>query len=419
MASFLTWLVDTPAIRAFELFLAWFPVLFAFLAITASRQFFLDRQGIVTQRLEPTGADVEAAHERWPVLSVIIPAHDEEATIDRTLRDVTALAWPTLDVVVIDDGSTDGTARIVDRWAATEPSIRVVHKAVNEGKASALDDALDLIAGGLVLICDADAAIPPVTAVLLAAQLEHHSDLAAVAANPRMLHTGTLLEKLQAVEFSATVSTQRRGHAAWGRISTLSGVCALFRTDVLRDIGGFDPVQPAEDIEITWRLQCAGWRVGYEPRAVIGTVPARTMRAWFRQRRRWAAGLVRALQANGRSALRLRNAPTWPLLLEATASIVWCHLLVLMTLLWVVCVVVGVDPSGNSPFIGAWGVFAVCVAIAQITWGMHLDRTDDPGIRTLRPYIPLFPLFYWWLMAFTVVVTTIPTLVTPPRRVRW
>lgn len=419
MASFLNDLAHSPVVRVLELFLAAFPVVYAFLAINASRQFFLDRRGIVTQRLEPGSDDVDEAHHRWPRLTVAISVRDGAETISRTLSDLSHLAWPAVDIVVVDDGSTDATPGILDRFDAGPHRIRVVHKPASEGKATALQEILAEVDTEILLVCDDDVGVPPATVVLLAAQLAHHDDLAAVTANPRMVRTERLVEKLQAIEFSSTVSTQRRGHAAWGRISTMSGVCTLFRTSALRSVGGFDPDQPAEDIELTWRLQCAGWRVGYEPHAVVGTYPARTLRSWFRQRRRWAAGLVRALRANGRDALRLRNAVTWPLVLEAVASIVWCHLLVVLTVLWVACVAVGVSPSGNSPIVGAWGTLALLVTVAQINWGMHLDREDDPGIRSLRWYTPLFPLAYWWMMAATVVVATVPALVTRRRRVRW
>lgn len=419
MASFLTWFVESGYFRFLQLFVAWFPVLFAFMAINSSRQLLLDRRGIVTQRLEPSGDDIESAHRRWPVLTVVVPTHNGSDSVGRTIDDVRHLAWPRLEVIVVDDGSTDGTGALLDRIAREHPEIRVVHKMANEGKSAALNDAIALATGGILLICDDDALLPPSTAVLLAAQLAHHDDLAAVTANPRMLRTERLIEKLQAVEFSTTVSTQRRGHSAWGRISTISGVCTMFRTDVLRDVGGFDVRQPTEDIEITWRLQCAGWRVGYEPAATIGTYPMPTMRRWFRQRRRWATGLVRAVITNFGDAIRPRNYAVWPLLLEAIGSILWCHLYFGLVAVWLVCLAIGVPVTGDAVIIGEWGAFTLCVTIAQILWGMHLDREDDPTITRLRPYAPLFPLVYWWLLALTVVVSTVPALFPRRRNVRW
>lgn len=419
MASFLSWLVESGWFYFVQLFVAWFPVLFAFMAINSSRQLLLDRRGIVTQRLEPSEDDIQTAHQQWPVLTVVVPTHNGADSVGRTIDDVRHLAWPRLEVIVVDDGSTDGTAALLDQIAKEHPDIRVVHKVTNEGKSVALNDAISLATGGILLISDDDALLPPATATLLAAQLAHHDDLAAVTANPRMLRTEKLIEKLQAVEFSTTVSTQRRGHAAWGRISTISGVCTMFRTDVLREVGCFDATQPTEDIEITWRLQCAGWRVGYEPTAAIGTYPMPTMKRWFKQRHRWASGLVRAVITNFRSAVRPRNYAVWPLLLEAIGSILWCHLYFMLIAVWILCLAIGVPLTGDAVIIGEWGAFTLCVTIGQILWGMHLDREDDPTITRLRLYAPLFPLVYWWLLALTVVVSTVPALLPRRHNVRW
>lgn len=419
MASILSTFIESEVFRALQLYVAWFPLLYALLAINSSRQLHLDRRGIVTQRLEPSKDDIEQAHQQWPCLTIIVPTRNGADSVGRTIDDVRHLAWPELQIIVVDDGSTDATSDLLDKIAAEHPEIQVVHKVVNQGKSAALNDAIQISSGGLILICDDDALVPPATAVLLAAQLAHHEDLAAVTANPRLLRTETLIEKLQAVEFSTTVSTQRRGHSAWGRISTISGVCTMFRADALRAIGGFDSTQPTEDIEITWRLQCAGWRVGYEPMATIGTYPMPTLRRWFQQRRRWAAGLVRAVITNGRQAIRPRNYAVWPLLLEAIGSIIWCHAYFMLILIWLMCLAFGVQLGGDVVIIGEWGALTLCVTIVQILWGMHLDRDDDPSITRLGWYAPLFPLFYWWLLAMTVVTTTVPALFMRRRVIRW
>lgn len=123
--------------------------------------------------------------------------------------------------------------------------------------------------------------------------------------------------------------------------------------------------------------------------------------------------------SNWRDAIRPRNYAVWPLLLEATGSIVWCHLYFLMVLVWPLCAAFGVPLRGDVVIIGEWGTFTLCVTIVQILWGMHLDREDDPTISRLWPYVPLFPLVYWWLLAFTVVTATVPALVMRRRAVRW
>jgi poly-beta-1,6-N-acetyl-D-glucosamine synthase len=270
-------------------FLGWFPMLFAFLVINSSRQFLLDRQGIVTQRLEPNAYEVLAAEDRWPVLSVLVSAREEEASLASCLDSVLGLNWPQVEVIAVDDGSSDATPEILERYRTTA-GVTVITHPQPQGKAASIDEASRWATGGILLVLDADAVLMPETALLLAAQLEHHPDLGAVTGNPRVISTQRLIEKLQAIEFSATVAAQRRSHSSWGRISTMSGICTMFRQDALAAVGGFDPHQLTEDIEMTWRLQSRGWRVAYEPAAVLGTYMPATLGSWIRQRRRWVGG---------------------------------------------------------------------------------------------------------------------------------
>ena len=391
------------------LFLGWFPMFFAFLVINSSRQFFLDRQGIVTQRLEPNALEVLTSQERWPVLSVLLSARDEELFLERCLDTVQALQWPTLEIIAVDDGSTDGTATILDR-AQREHGIKVITHAVPQGKAASIDEAFAQSTGGIVLVIDADAELTPELGLLLAAQIQHHDDIGAVTGNPRVLSTERLIEKLQAIEFSATVAAQRRSHSSWGRISTLSGICTMFRREAIDAVGGFDPRQPTEDIEMTWRMQSSGWRVAYEPAALLGTHMPSTLGAWISQRRRWVAGLVCALRVNWREIVRFKNYPVWPLLLEGVCSLVWCHLLMLLSFFWFLCLVFGAQLAGNAPLVGSWGILVTVVCVWQVLWGIHLDRAYDRSITSVRLYTPLFPLFYWFMMALAAFSATLPAL---------
>ena len=153
--------------------------------------------------------------------------------------------------------------------------------------------------------------------------------------------------------------------------------------------------------------------------AQVGMKVPLTIRHWFKQRRRWGSGLIRVLQKHGFHIIRNWEWPAFPLLLEATLAIIWCHLLLLFIILWLVVTTFG-EPTFASPLgIGRWGAMAVGVSILQIIWGMHLDRSHDRSIIKLWPLAPLYPLFYWSLSAFVVVWTTIPTLLTKPKKILW
>ena len=321
-------------------------------------------------------------------------------------------------MLVVDDGSTDRTADVAR--SLDDPRVEVVHCEQNGGKAAALNLALEMVDTDLVLQLDADSQPERDVLEWLVPQLYRHDDVAAVTANPRVADTSSLLGALQACEFSGTVSALRRGQAAWGRICTMSGICTLFRREVVQSVGGFDPRMHAEDIELSWRLHTHGWRVTYEPEALVAMQVPTTLRSWWRQRTRWSAGLVEALRVHGRQVVRRTHRELWPLAAEAVLSILWCHALVLSALLWAVLLPVGrANVFAESPLPGRWGAFVLVVGIFQVVWGMHLDARHDAGILRLWWVAPLYPLLYWWLSAATVVRTTVPTLVRPLHRISW
>jgi biofilm PGA synthesis N-glycosyltransferase PgaC len=228
-----------------------------------------------------------------------------------------------------------------------------------------------------------------------------------------------LLSKLQAIEFSSTISTLRRGQSAWGRINTISGIMALLRRKEVLELGGFSSEQPTEDIELTWRIHRNGFRCIYEPAAQVSMKVPLTLRDWFKQRTRWGSGLIRVLQKHGFQIVRKWEWPVFPLLLEATFAIIWCHLLALFVAIWILTIIFSGTDIFSPLGIGRWGAMAIGVSILQIIWGMHLDRSHDRSIIKLWPLAPLYPLFYWGLSAFVVVWTTIPTLLTRPKKILW
>ncbi|MFM7063372.1 MAG: glycosyltransferase family 2 protein [Actinomycetes bacterium] len=399
-------------------FVALFPFVVAVLAVDSARRFALDRRGISTARIEPTLADLDAAQARWPVVAVVVPAHDEELHVARTVRAALDLRWPQVRVVVVDDGSSDGTAAAVE--AVADPRVEVVRLERNGGKAAALNLALAMVDTELVLQLDADARPERDVLEWLVPQLLRHDDVAAVTANPRVLNTSSLVGALQACEISGTVSALRRGQAAWGRVCTMSGICTLLRREAVLAAGGFDTRMHTEDIELSWRLQTTGWRLTYEPEALVGMQVPTTYRSWWHQRTRWATGLVEALRTHRRALVAKENRTLWPLALESLLSILWCHALVLVTALYLALLPLALQSDvAENPLPGRWGALVLSVGIFQVLWGMHLDARHDAGITRLWWVAPLYPLLYWWMSAATVVRTTVPTLLRPLRPVVW
>ena len=416
MKDFFEYLWDAPVYTIFVAFLCAYPLASGLLSLVAALRFRAKGDAHFWYQRRPD--DLERAHVRFPVVSVVIPAHNEEEVIAAAIDGVLRLRWPELDVIVVDDCSTDGTVQAVRPFVAAG-RVRLLRKSVNEGKSMAINDALPACRGKLVLLMDADG-VPDSSALEL--MVPHFLDAPAVAAvtgNPRVLNTRTFLTRLQAIEFSASIGIQRRGDAIWGRLMTFSGLCALFDRDAVAALGGFAPDMATEDIELTWRLQLEGREVVYEPAALFGMQAPETFRLLWRQRTRWVRGLAQVLRRHTLKALRPAHWRMWPVLVMSWLSIIWAHALVLAVAIWLLSEPLGRPPPEIVPLLALFGAVTITAGIAQAFAGMWLDHRYDPAIWRQAPWIAWYPSVYWILCVLLVVRGTLPGFLRTPKLSVW
>jgi poly-beta-1,6-N-acetyl-D-glucosamine synthase len=229
--------------------------------------------------------------ERRPIpreapLTVLIPCFNDGATVRATVASVFA-SWPQaqLEVIVVNDASTDGSGEEIDTLA-TEYPIRVVHHRENQGKAAGLNAAMAEAQHEFVLILDADTELNPVALADLLARFAADPNVGAVSCPYRPSNRG-LLPAMQAIEYNMLRLVQGASNVFSGL--ALWGGCLLTRRSVFRAIGGFLPGAITEDVDLAFRLNQAGWRVQQSFCFVRSLVPDR-WRAWARQKQRWTGG---------------------------------------------------------------------------------------------------------------------------------
>jgi len=359
-----------------------------------------------------------AAAEAAPFVSVMVPAHNEREVIARSVAAMLRIDYPAFEVIVIDDGSMDGTLEALQALAA-DPRLRLVRKQRNEGKALALNDALPLARGEILMMLDADAEPDP---QLLRHIVPHFASprVAAVTGNPRVRNTESFLARLQAIEFSSIISLLRRAQRVWGRVVTVSGVVAAFRRSAVFDVGGFSPEMPTEDIELTWKLQKRFYDVRYEPRAICWMTVPLSLRALVRQRLRWARGLMQVLHKHADVMRHWKYRRMWPVFVESSLSVLWAVCFVVLTAIWTLSYGIGLPPVGASPIPNLWGMTIATICLLQLGTGALIDRRYDPGIVRFYPYAVWYPIVYWALLAATTFVS-LPYLFRRPKResIRW
>ena len=358
-----------------------------------------------------------------PPVSIVIPCFNEGPHAEETMRHALAIDYPEFEVIAVDDGSRDATGAILDSLVPANPRLRVVHLARNQGKALALR-AGALLARHEILICiDGDALLDRHSAHWLVRHFVENPDIAAVTGNPRIRNRSTLLGRVQVGEFSSIVGMIKRAQRMFGALFTVSGVITAFRRSAVHQVGYWSPDMLTEDIDITWKLQRAGWDVRFEPRALVWILMPETLRGLWKQRLRWATGGAQVLRRNAGVILHPTQNHLWPLLLEAALSVLWSYLLLAALVVWLLSLVLPAHTllSSHSPLIPDWGTALLGgTCLLQFAFSKWLDSHYDRGLGRNYFWMVWYPLVFWIITtAATVVGYPKAVLLGTGRRARW
>ena len=227
-----------------------------------------------------------------PPVSILVPAYNEAVGIERSVRSLSDSRYAgELEVIVVDDGSTDDTAAILEGLAL--PNVRVLRQA-NAGKAAALNRALAASHHDVIVTVDGDTVFEPQTLSYLV-QRFREPDVGAISGNTKVGNRTGIIGRWQHIEYVMGFNLDRRMYEVLGCTPTVPGAIGAFRRRALADIGGVSGATLAEDTDITIDIGRAGWNVVYEERARAWTEAPSTVRALYRQRSRWAYGTLQSM----------------------------------------------------------------------------------------------------------------------------
>jgi cellulose synthase/poly-beta-1,6-N-acetylglucosamine synthase-like glycosyltransferase/peptidoglycan/xylan/chitin deacetylase (PgdA/CDA1 family) len=230
-------------------------------------------------------------------VSVVVPAYNEAANIAATVRSLLDNDYPRLEIIVVDDGSTDGTADIVERLRL--PGVRVIRQA-NAGKPAALNHGIRYARGDLLVLVDGDTVFEP-DAVGRLVQPFADPAVGAVSGNTKVANRRGLLGRWQHLEYVIGFNLDRRMFDVAECMPTVPGAIGAFRREVLWDVGGLSSATLAEDTDLTMAVIRAGWKVVYAEDAIAWTEAPSTLRQLWRQRYRWCYGTMQAMWKHRRA----------------------------------------------------------------------------------------------------------------------
>ena len=227
-----------------------------------------------------------------PLVTVIVPAYNEEKAIGKTVDALLKLSYVNKEIIIVDDGSTDRTFEVAETHAKS--SFTRVVKKPNGGKWDALNTGIKVAKGEFIVCIDADTLLDPNAIQQL---VRHFKDpkIAAVAGNVKVGNRRGLLTKLQALEYIVGINLHRRSEAYLQNVTVVPGPIGAFRTSVIKEIGLFEGDTFAEDADITIRILKAGYKTAFEARALAYTEAPTSMTSLAKQRYRWYRGSLQVL----------------------------------------------------------------------------------------------------------------------------
>jgi cellulose synthase/poly-beta-1,6-N-acetylglucosamine synthase-like glycosyltransferase/peptidoglycan/xylan/chitin deacetylase (PgdA/CDA1 family) len=338
--------------------------------------------------------------------TVIVPAYNESAGIEAAVRSLVASDHP-VEVIVVDDGSTDGTADLVESLRI--PGVRVIRQ-LNAGKPAALNTGLQAASFDLVVMVDGDTVFEP-DAVRMLLQPFADPVVGAVSGNAKVGNRGGLLGRWQHIEYVVGFNLDRRLFDLAECMPTVPGAVGGFRRSALQRIGGVSDVTLAEDTDLTMALCRDGWRVVYEERARAWTEAPATLGALWRQRYRWCYGTLQAMWKH-RGAL-VQRGPAGKLGRRGLG-----YLLVFQVLLPLLAPVVDVFALYGLVFLDPLRILAVWAGFLALQTGMGLYAFWLDGERAGPLWsLPLQQFVYRQLMYLVVIQSVFTALAGS--RLRW
>jgi biofilm PGA synthesis N-glycosyltransferase PgaC len=360
-------------------------MLMFFLLFLILRYFFLLWFSFV-QHIESVSEPDEVGWEPW--VSIIVPSYNEETVIERSIRSLLSQQYRNFEIIVVDDGSTDGTSRVARRLEGNygKTNVRVIRQP-NRGKAAALNMGISVASGELVLNVDADSNLHPLT---IRKMVRHFRDphVASVAGNVKVRNRINLWTRLQALEYIEGLNMVRQAQGFFRSVNIVPGPIGMFRKSVLLEVGGYESDTFAEDADLTLKIVTAGYHIRYEPGAISYTEAPETLQQLLKQRYRWTRGILQSMKKRPEDFLQpWKNLTTffilWYMIFEA---ILWPAMNIFANVFLI-------SMNVAYGFMGLLLFWFLQLTVLDVVAAIHCVAVEEEDLK-LVPYAVVYRIFF-------------------------
>jgi len=343
--------------------------------------------------------------ERYPFVSIIVPAFNEAEVIHASLSSLLELRYPYYEILAVDDGSTDNTYEVMREFEGNHYGVRVsVFRKENSGKADTLNYGIRRSRAPIVVCMDSDSRL---TAEALRYAVKHFNDpnVGAVAGNVKVINRHNIWTKLQALEYIEGLNIVRKAQAFWRSVNVIPGPIGIFRRTAIEATGGYDSDTFAEDFDMTVKILAAGWKINYEPKSVAYTEAPEELLDVIKQRYRWSRGILQTLRKQKELLVRSSGTVTTPLSLwyMIFEGLVWPAMNIFANLFFVWIALL----YGMTKLLVLWWLLLTVLDVLIAIHAILMERED----LKLAPYAIFYRFFYIVIIDVTKVFATLEELV--------
>jgi cellulose synthase/poly-beta-1,6-N-acetylglucosamine synthase-like glycosyltransferase/peptidoglycan/xylan/chitin deacetylase (PgdA/CDA1 family)/spore germination protein YaaH len=346
-----------------------------------------------------------------PTVSVVIAAYNESKVVNKTIAALLLSDYKNLEVVVVDDGSTDGTAQVVREAFGNLSNVRIIEK-VNGGKASALNIGIKECSGEIIVALDADTMFDQHTISRLVRHFENPL-IGAVSGNVKVGNRHNAWTWWQALEYITSQNFDRRAFNLLNCISVVPGAVGAWRKDAVVLAGLYSSETLAEDTDLTFKVRQLGYRIVSDNDALAYTEAPDNIRDLSKQRFRWAYGTLQCLWKHRAATFNTRYGAfgffaipslwTFQIFFQALAPLV--DAAILWTIFYGSVFAPQFEVSSTLLLLKFWLVFTLFEVIGAYI-ALRLDKED----LSLLIWLPLQRFVYRQMMYYVILKSIITAI---------
>ena len=325
--------------------------------------------------------DLQSEPSSYPSISVLVPAYNEEKVIGRTIDGLLDADYPNKEIIVIDDGSKDGTLKIANQY---KDKVKVLHKE-NSGKASALNYGIAFAKGEIIIIVDADTIIGRNALKQLVKGFSSDKNVAAVAGNIKVRNRVNWITWSQALEYVAGIEIIRRAFDFFGSITIVPGALGAFRKTALEEVGTYHKDTLVEDFDATIKVLKSGFVIQGSTTSTAYTEAPQTLHDFYKQRKRWYRGNLQVLSRHSETLFNPRYAflykIAFPFMIISMVVLPFAGLVVVATSIYEILI-------GDWVFVAEMFGLFIALQTLMSALAVRIDR-DDPRLILFSPFLVL------------------------------